>query len=114
MNGGPITVGVCLVGDQALELDAFAAACSLPAAFVRERVDEGLVRPAVVQPVWRFGGEELARARRIVRLQRDFEASLTSVAVMLELIDLGVCAAEIGTRVGPESGHRQGAWRSAG
>jgi signal transduction histidine kinase/CheY-like chemotaxis protein len=27
---------------------------------------------------------------------------------------LGVCAAEIGTRVGPESGHRQGALRSAG
>ena len=41
----------------------------------------------VVQPAWRFGGEELARVRRICRLQRDFEANLQSVAVMLELID---------------------------
>ena len=36
---------------------------------------------------WRFGGVELARARRIRRLQRDFEANLQSVAVMLDLMD---------------------------
>ena len=54
---------------------------------IRLLVDEGLVRPAIEQPAWRFGGEELARVRRILRLQRDFEANLDSVAVMLDLMD---------------------------
>jgi chaperone modulatory protein CbpM len=87
MNTSSITVGVCLTAEHALELEAFAAACGTQAEFIRLLVDEGLVQPAVQQPAWRFGGEELARVRRIRRLQRDFEANLQSVAVMLDLID---------------------------
>jgi len=82
-----ITIGVCLVDEHALELEAFAAACGTQVEFVRLLVDEGLVQPAALQPAWRFGGEELARVRRIRRLQRDFEAHLQSVAVMLDLLD---------------------------
>lgn len=87
MNTSSIAVGVCLSDEHALDLEAFAAACGAEAQFVRLLVDEGLIQPAVVQPAWRFGGEELARVRRICRLQRDFEANLQSVAVMLDLID---------------------------
>ena len=82
-----MAIGVCLIDEHALELEAFAAACGTEAHFVRLLVDEGLVQPVAVQPAWRFGGEELARVRRICRLQRDFEANLQSVAVMLDLID---------------------------
>lgn len=89
MNTDPasMVIGVCLIDEHALELEAFAAACGTEVDFVRLLVDEGLVQPAALQPVWRFGGEELARVRRIGRLQRDFEANLQSVAVMLDLID---------------------------
>jgi chaperone modulatory protein CbpM len=87
MNTPTIAIGVCLTDEHALDLEAFAAACGTEAGFIRLLVDEGLVQPAVEQPVWRFGGEELARVRRIRRLQRDFEANLQSVAVMLDLID---------------------------
>jgi chaperone modulatory protein CbpM len=87
MNTPSIAIGVCLIGDDALELEAFAAACGTDADFVRRLVDEGLLQPAAEHPAWRFGGEELARVRRIRRLQRDFEANLQSVAVMLDLID---------------------------
>jgi chaperone modulatory protein CbpM len=87
MNTSTIAVGVCLTEEHALELEAFAAACGTEAEFVRLLVEEGLVQPAALQPTWRFGGEELARVRRIRRLQRDFEANLQSVAVMLDLID---------------------------
>jgi chaperone modulatory protein CbpM len=80
-------VGVCLSDDDALELERFAAACGTEAEFIRLLVDEGLLQPAATKPDWRFGGEELARVRRIRRLQRDFEANLQSVAVMLELMD---------------------------
>ena len=87
MNTSSFAVGVCLSDEHALELEAFAVACGTEAEFVRLLVDEGLVQPVALQPAWRFGGEELARVRRICRLQRDFEANLQSVAVMLELID---------------------------
>lgn len=87
MSTSSIAVGVCLTGEHALELADFAAACGIEAANVRELVEEGLLAPVVEHPAWRFGGEELARVRRICRLQRDFEANLQSVAVMLDLID---------------------------
>jgi chaperone modulatory protein CbpM len=74
MNTPSIAIGVCLTDDQALELEAFAAACGAEVAFVRLLVDEGLVQPVALEPAWRFSGEALARVRRIRRLQRDFEA----------------------------------------
>lgn len=87
MNADAIASGVCL-GDEAwLELDEFARACGVEVAFVCTLVEEGLVAPPVPGPSWRFGGDELARVRRIRRLQRDFEANLQSVAVMLDLMD---------------------------
>ena len=87
MNTSSIAIGVCLSDEHALDIEAFAAACGTEAAFVRLLVEEGLLAPAIEQPAWRFGGEELARVRRIRRLQRDFEANLQSVGVMLDLID---------------------------
>lgn len=86
MNTATIAVGVCLSEEHALVLEEFAAACGTDAEFVRQLVDEGLLQPAVEGPAWRFGGEEIARVRRIRRLQRDFDANLQSVAVMLELM----------------------------
>jgi chaperone modulatory protein CbpM len=87
MSPASIAFGVCLTGEQALELESFATACGTDAEFVRRLVEEGLVQPLAEAPGWRFGGEELARVRRIRRLQRDFEANLQSVAVMLDMLD---------------------------
>jgi chaperone modulatory protein CbpM len=84
MNQIVVLSGTCLGEEGWLELEDFARACGVEARFVRELVDEGLVLPP--QP-WRFGGEEITRVRRICRLQRDFEANLQSVAVMLDLLD---------------------------
>jgi chaperone modulatory protein CbpM len=87
MSNMDTSVGIWLEDEHALDLAAFAVACGFDTGFVRLLVDEGLLQPIADQPDWRFGGEALARARRIRRLQRDFEANLQSVAVMLELID---------------------------
>lgn len=86
MNTATIAVGVCLTEEHALVLEDFAAACGTEAEFVRLLVDEGLLQPAVDGNEWRFRGDEIARVRRIRRLQRDFDANLQSVAVMLELM----------------------------
>jgi len=87
MNSVPVASGVCLGEEAWLELDEFALACGVEVQFVRTLVDEGLVQLPVEAPLWRFGGDELARVLRILRLQRDFEANLQSVAVMLDLLD---------------------------
>jgi chaperone modulatory protein CbpM len=87
MSRSAIAFGIWLEDDQALDLEGFATACGLEVDDVCKLVDEGLLQPTVDRPVWRFGGEALARARRIRRLQRDFEANLQSVAVMLDLMD---------------------------
>ena len=87
MSTSVTAVCVCIVDEHALRLDDLAAACDVDAAFIRQLVDEGLVRPVAPDADWRFGGEELSRVRRIRRLQRDFEANLQSVAVMLDLLD---------------------------
>ena len=84
MSGIVALSGPCLGEQDWLALEDFARACGVEARFVRELVEEGLVVP--LRP-WRFGGDELARVRRICRLQRDFEANLQSVAVMLDLLD---------------------------
>ncbi|MFM8899689.1 MAG: chaperone modulator CbpM [Burkholderiales bacterium] len=86
MNTSTVVVGVCLTDDQALDVESFALACGTDIHFVRQLVDEGLVQPMALQSEWRFAGEEIARVRRIRRLQRDFEANLQSVAVMLDLM----------------------------
>lgn len=81
-----LAIGVCLTDEQALELEAFAQACGTEVEFVRLLVDEGLLQPTIDQPRWRFSGEAIAQVRRIRRLQRDFDANLQCVAVMLDLM----------------------------
>jgi chaperone modulatory protein CbpM len=87
MRDALVVTGVCLDEQTWLELDELALACGVESTYVVQLVDEGLVMPQAAQPPWRFTGEALARVRRIRRLQRDFEANLQSVAVMLDLLD---------------------------
>lgn len=87
MTPTTVTEVVRLGEDAWLDLDELSRACGVDSAWVVCLVDEGLVQPTLTEPAWRFGGDELARVRRINRLQRDFEASLSSVAVMLDLLD---------------------------
>jgi chaperone modulatory protein CbpM len=87
MRSDDTAIGEWLGEEAWLALDEFARACGVDRAFVVTLVDEELVRPARAAPEWRFGGTELARVRRIRRLQRDFDANLQSVAVMLDLLD---------------------------
>ena len=77
---------VCLGEDEWLDLAEFARACGTSTGFIEALIAEGLLAPARPEPPG-FGGAEVARVRRILRLQRDFEASLPSVAILLDLLD---------------------------
>ncbi len=82
-----IASGVCIGVDAWLDLETLARACGVQVDYVRTLIDEGLIEPPPQAPQLHFGSVELARVRRIRRLQHDFEANLQSVAVMLDLID---------------------------
>jgi chaperone modulatory protein CbpM len=82
-----VSAGVILMDEHALMLDRFATACETDVTTIRLMVEEGLFQPQANHRGLRFSGEALARARRALRLQRDFETNLQSVAVMLDLLD---------------------------
>jgi len=84
----PARTTVVVATDEVwLDLAGFAHACGTSSGFVEELILEGLIVPRISTPAPGFGGAEIARVRRILRLQRDFDATLASVAVMLDLID---------------------------
>ena len=82
-----ITTDHCLGEGDWLDAAELARACRAEPGFIDLLIDEGLLEPAPTEPARRFGSDELARVRRIQRLQADFGASLPAVAVMLDLID---------------------------
>ncbi|MCS7100706.1 MAG: chaperone modulator CbpM [Burkholderiaceae bacterium] len=73
--------------DAELALDDFCRACGVPADFIDALLQEELLTPLRREPTLAFPVTAVTRVRRIVRLQRDFDASLPAVAVMLDLLD---------------------------
>ena len=71
----------------ALDLEHFAETCGQSTDWVLKLIDYDILPIKVDPKSYQFIGEDVARARRAYRLQRDFDASLSAVAVMLDLID---------------------------
>lgn len=76
--------------DAALGLRELAQLCGLDSPCLIELVEAEVLWP--IHPgddplQWRFDGQQLSRARRASRLQRDFEASQAALTLMLQLLD---------------------------
>jgi len=78
---------VVIDDDTRLDMPQFARACGTTIEYIEEMIVEGVVLPRGERPHVDFGAEEMVSVRRALRLQRDFDASLPSVAVMLDLIE---------------------------
>ena len=78
-----------VIGDEGvLSIEELARACSAEAEWIVELVAVGVLVPQGRETSdWRFRAADLTCARRVARLQRDFEASLDAAAVMLDLLD---------------------------
>lgn len=79
-----------VVLDDAVEFDLpqLSAACTVQITQIVALVEEGVLEPAGRTPgEWRFSGLSLVRARRALRLQRDFELNAPAAALVLELLD---------------------------
>jgi chaperone modulatory protein CbpM len=78
-----------VIGDEAvLSIEELARACGAEVQWVIELVAVGVLEPQGAEiSLWRFRAADLTCARRVFRLQRDFDASLDAAAVMLDLLD---------------------------
>ena len=78
-----------VIGDEGvLSIEELARACNAEAKWIIELVAMGVLEPQGRDILgWRFRAADLTGARRMARLQRDFEASLDAAAVMLDLLD---------------------------
>ncbi len=70
-----------------LDMKEFCQATEMPAAFVIEIVEHGILEPRGRKPDdWLFDVQALAVARRALKLQRDLELEWGGVAIALDLL----------------------------
>jgi chaperone modulatory protein CbpM len=82
-----ILTGVVL-DEVALTLEDIARACAVESGWIVERVEAGLLGSASPKSVeWRFVSADLARARRLAALERDFDANQELAALVVDLIE---------------------------
>jgi chaperone modulatory protein CbpM len=87
MRSEDVLIGA-LLEDACLTLDELSRACAVGPDWVIERVREGmLVVPGESPAAWRFGSRELARARQMLRIERDFDAVPELAALVADLFE---------------------------
>jgi len=71
-----------------LTVEQVASACTVDPDWLLRHLEEGLFPQArSVAGVWRFSGASLVRARRMRRLERDFEAAPEVAALVADLLE---------------------------
>ncbi len=80
---------VCVVEDVRLTLDELSASCRVSPQWIIERVSAGvLLQGASPEPTrWAFDGEDLRRARRLLQIERDFDANPELAGLVADLLD---------------------------
>jgi chaperone modulatory protein CbpM len=78
-----------LLEDAALSLDELARACNVEPDWVVRHVQAGVLGGEMTVQVtsWRFRSADLDRARRLLSLERDFDANEQLAALVIELGD---------------------------
>jgi chaperone modulatory protein CbpM len=78
-----------LLEDAALSLEEMARACDVEPDWVVSHVQAGVLgSPEEVQGgAWRFRSGDLARAMRLVSIERDFDANEQLAAMVIDLMD---------------------------
>jgi chaperone modulatory protein CbpM len=85
----PETLSGALLEEAALTLDELARACNVEPDWVVRHVHAGVLGGAAQVQVtsWRFGSSDLDRARRLLSLERDFDANEQLAALVIDLAD---------------------------
>jgi chaperone modulatory protein CbpM len=87
-NGRPVLSGVVVDEASVITIDEVTRYCAVQRETIVELVVEGIIEPEGQRPEeWRFGGRELSRAKRAIRLANDLDINLDAVAIILDLLD---------------------------
>jgi chaperone modulatory protein CbpM len=73
--------------NRSFDLSHFAAACGQSPEWVLQLLEYDILKKRAEHHLHQFFGEDISRAQQAYRLQRDFDASFSAVAMMLDLID---------------------------
>ncbi|MDE2401692.1 MAG: MerR family transcriptional regulator [Burkholderiales bacterium] len=77
-----------LIDEAQLSLDELAKACAVEPAWLVVRVQSGLLgQESVPANEQRFTSAELVRARRLLAIERDFDANAELAALVVDLIE---------------------------
>jgi chaperone modulatory protein CbpM len=77
-----------VIDETMLTLEELARACAVEPHWVEMRVEAGLLEcGSGVASQWRFASAQLVRARRMVALERDFDANAELAALVTDLIE---------------------------
>jgi chaperone modulatory protein CbpM len=87
MAGEPVLVGL-VIDEHTLSLEELACACRVEADWLHERLDAGLLGCCSGEGVdRRFASPQLQRARRLLAIERDFDANQELAALVVDLIE---------------------------
>ena len=77
-----------VMSEGGFSLEEVATLCTADAAWVQYRLEEGLIPQAeVAGGVWRLSTEGLVRARRMRRIEHDFESGPELAALVADLLE---------------------------
>lgn len=78
-----------LLDEAALTLDELARACGVEPEWVRRHVEAGVLggEASVEITTLRFGSSDLGRARRLLGIERNFDANEDIAALVVDLAD---------------------------
>ena len=76
-----------VLGSSALNVDELARSCGVEPAWVLDRVESGVLQVDLASGEWRFDSVTLLRARRLVALERTFDADPQLAALTADLIE---------------------------
>lgn len=69
------------------DLKHFATVCGQSPEWILQLLEYDILPPRAEHQIHQFFGDDISRAQQAYRLQRDFDASFSAVAMMLDLID---------------------------
>ena len=76
-----------VLGDSAFTAEDLARACGVQVGWVHERVEAGVLHVNAATGEWRFDSATLVRARRVARLEADFDADPQLAALTADLME---------------------------
>lgn len=76
-----------LLDEVALSLDELARACAVDPNWIIQRVEAGVLSGAPQTPTTYFASVSLVRARRLISIERNFDANLELAALVVDLME---------------------------